>query len=74
MASRLEDGGHGDIEARAVRRLQRSVLSQPGLQPPADCVAETLDNLALKTILKWQREPRITNLLGQFNQNRHLLD
>ena len=59
MALRLEDGGDGDVEAGAIMRLQRSVLSQLGLQPPADCVSEPLDNLALKTILKWQRVPKL---------------
>ena len=68
MASRLEDGGHRDVEVGAIKRLQRSVLSQLGLQPSADCVPESLDNFALQAVLKWERVPQMESLVSENNQ------
>ena len=51
----LKDGGH--VELGAIRSIPRSVLSQLGLEPLADCVSEPLDYFALETILKRERVP-----------------
>ena len=55
VGGHVEDGGH--VEVGAIRSIPRSVLSQLGLEPLADCVSEPLDYFALETILKRERVP-----------------